>query len=91
MIINDAIKEYCNKRPANGCVIPTDEYGYWNVNVDFLNNNNSEDQTQFDIMPAYFDYATGKSEELVALWKEFCKENNFKQSSVVEIHIVGAW
>lgn len=66
--------------------IPTDEEGYWNINVVF-NNNNHEDETQFDIKPHNFDYGAGKCSELEELWKDFCKENGFKQNSVTEIYM----
>ena len=90
MDIKEAIKIYCKNRPKNlGFCIPTDELGYWNINVDFLNCDNKEDQTQFDIKPTSFDYGIGKCNELMELWKDFCKENSFKQNSVLSISIVG--
>ena len=67
--------------------IPTDEEGYWNINVVFMNNDNKEDETQFDIKPHNFDYGAGRCKELEELWKDFCKENRFKQNSVTEIYI----
>ena len=91
MEIKDAIKLYCKNKPNAGFCVPTDELGYWNVNIDFLNNNKMEDQTQFDIKPSSFDYGIGKCIELVELWKEFCKENSIKQNSVLSISIVGGW
>lgn len=90
MDIKKAIKIYCKNKPNTGFCVPTDELGYWNVNVAFLNNSR-EDQTQFDIKPTSFDYGVGKCTELVDLWKEFCKENSFKQNSVLNISIVGGW
>ena len=83
MKIESVIKEYCEKLCPG--IIPTDEYGYWNINVQFINSEGVEDETQFDIKPYYFDYGVGKCEELVELWKEFCKENGFKQNSVLGI------
>lgn len=91
MTIEEAIKKYCENRPKKAGLMPTDEYGYLNINIDFLNENKLEDQTQFDVEPALFDYGLGKCPDLVDLWKDFCKENNFKQNSVIGIHIVGAW
>lgn len=91
MRIEDAIKNYCMRRSKYGFVIPTDEEGYWNVNIRFINSNERDDQTQMDIVPSNFDYGTGKCDELVELWKEFCKENKFNQNSVIGIEIVGGW
>lgn len=56
MLIEQAIKEYCKKRHPEdrGFYIPTDELGYWNVNVLFINSDGKEDETQFDISPADF-------------------------------------
>ncbi len=80
MQIECAIKEFCEGlRPG---IMPTDEYGYWNINVQFINSDGKEDETQFDIKPYRFDYVIGKCNELVELWHTFCKENGFKQSSV---------
>lgn len=90
MNLADALKSYCKELQsgfASTC-IPTDENGYWNVNVVFINSHdNITDETQFDIKPSNFDYAQGKCSELVELWKEFCKENDFKQNSVIEIYL----
>lgn len=91
MDIKEAIKSYCKNKPKTGFCIPTDEFGYWNINIDYLDKNKQEDQTQFDIKPTSFDYGIGKCDELVELWKEFCKENSFKQNSVLSISIVGGW
>lgn len=91
MRIEEAIKTYCNIRPSHGFVFPTDEDGYWNINIRFINPNGRDDQTQMDVKPSDFDYGAGKCKDLVELWKEFCKENNFKQNSVTEIEIVGVW
>ena len=85
MIISDAVKKYCNKiRPG---LIPTDEHGNWNINILFINSDGAEDETQFDIKPHRFDYGIGKCDELVELWKEFCKENGYRQNSVLEIYV----
>ena len=45
MRIEQAIKEYCKKRHPEdrGFYIPTDELGYWNVNVLFVNSDGNED------------------------------------------------
>lgn len=91
MNIKDAIKLYCISKPNTGFCIPTDELGYWNLNVVFFNNNKMEDETQFDIKPSHFDYEIGKCVELVDLWENFCKENSFKQNSVLSMSIVGGW
>ena len=86
MKIEDAIKKYCEKMCPG--IMPTDENGYWNINIQFVNSDGAEDETQFDIKPYRFDYGVGRCSELVELWKEFCKENGFKQNSVLEIYIV---
>ena len=45
MLIEQAIKEYCKKRHPEdrGFYIPTDELGYWNVNVLFINSDGKEE------------------------------------------------
>ena len=91
MKIENAIKEYCKIRPTTTRYIPTDEYGYWNVDIYFTNTDGNDDKTQMDVKPADFDYMTGKCKDLVDLWKHFCKENGFKQNSVESICIVGGW
>ena len=91
MDLKNEIKTYLKKIQKNygGRCISTDDEGYINVNIVFINSDNREDETQFDIRPANLDYATGKCPELVELWKEFCKENGFKQNSVQRIYIPG--
>lgn len=84
--IKDAIATYSKKLQLYaGKCIPTDEMGYWNINVAFING--KEDETQFDVKPHNFDYGAGKCPELEELWRDFCKENGFKQNSVTEIYI----
>lgn len=83
MKIEDAIKKFCNNLSPG--IMPTDENGYWNINVQFTNSNDAEDETQFDVKPYKFDYGIGKCPELAELWKEFCKENGFRQNSVLGI------
>ena len=77
--------EYLRKVYSSRC-IPTDEEGYWNFNIVF-ENNGIEDETQFDIKPSNFDYGAGKCEELEELWRDFCKENGFKQNSIKKVYI----
>lgn len=93
MRIEQAIKEYCKKRHPEdrGFYIPTDELGYWNVNVLFVNSDGNEDETQFDILPGNFDYISSKCKELVLLWEDFCTENQIKQNTVESIYIVCGW
>jgi len=84
MQIKNAIKICCNKIPR-GIVIPTDELGYWNINVVFWNaSDKRDDETQFDIIPANFDYGIGKCTELEELWKDFCKENGIELIVLIE-------
>lgn len=85
MKLEDAIKKYCKKICPG--TVPTDDLGYWNINIQFTNSDGAEDETQFDIKPYRFDYGTGQCKELVDLWKEFCKENSFKQNSVINISL----
>ena len=92
MIIQEAIRKYCEQCPnGGGFYVPTDDEGYWNVNINFINDRNIEDQTQFDIRPARFCHITGKCADLEELWKTFCKENQFRLNSVISIEIVGGW
>lgn len=51
------------------------------VDVDFLNPNKEEDETQFDI--AAFDV-----KELATLFADFCKENKFALNTVTNVVIV---
>ena len=89
MRIKEAIKIYSKKVQGlyGSFCVPTDEDGYWNINVMFINSHDErDDETQFDIKPSNFDYAQGKCQELEELWKDFCKENGLKQNSVTEIY-----
>lgn len=85
MRIEDAIVKCCETLPQSS-VVATDDEGYWNINVVFINSDEREDETQFDVKPCHFDYVMKKVPELVELWKDFCKENGFKQNSVVEVY-----
>ena len=78
MNLTNEIKSFCKNLQQNygGAYIPTDEEGYININIVFINSDDREDETQFDILPANFDYGAGKCPELVELWKEFCKSSN---------------
>lgn len=87
MEIKKAIAEYSKVLNSLGsCLIPTNDDGYWEINVLFENSNKMEDETQFDIKPCKFDYGVGKCRELEELWKDFCKENGFRQNSVLKIY-----
>jgi len=86
MLIKEAIKECC-KQLEPGIVL-TDNRGYWNINVKFVNSDGDEDETQFDVKPYNFDYGIGKCEELEELWRDFCKENGFKQNSVLGVYLI---
>ena len=91
MKIETAIKEYCKNKPTAIKYIPTDEYGYWNIDIYFTDIIGNEDKTQMDVRPADFDCWNGKCKDLVDLWRCFCKENGFKEYSVESICIVGGW
>lgn len=84
MTFDDAIKKV---EIPTSCIINTDELGYWNFNIDFINNEGLYDQTQLDVYPYQFDYIQRKCKELSDLWKEFCKENRFKQNSITCISL----
>lgn len=71
------------------CTIPTNEEGRWEINVEFINSDGEPDETQFDILPYRLDYGRGVCEELEELWKNFCKENNFHQNSIMQLHFAG--
>jgi len=85
MTFTDAMK---NMILPEKCIIPSDELGYWNVNINFINNEGQEDQTQFDIFPYQFDYVQRRCDALNELWKEFCKENRFNHNSITSIELV---
>lgn len=84
MVFDKAIK---NMEIPSGCVVPTDECGYWNFNIDFINSDGQSDQTQLDVYPYQFDYIQRKCNELQELWKSFCYDNGFKQNSITGISI----
>lgn len=84
MRLEDAIK---NMEVPESCVIPTDEMGYWNFNIDFINTDGEHDQTQLDVHPYQFDYIQRKCKELSSLWKDFCKENGFMQNSITGLSL----
>lgn len=66
---------------------PTDEVGDWLVDIEFYNDKNERDKTQFGVNPCYLDYHNGKCRELEELWIEFCKENGFRQNSIIQISL----
>lgn len=74
------IKEYIKK---NGWQVEceTKPCRYINVDVNFLNNEKAEDETQFSIR-AY------DVEELDQLFNDFCKENGFNRNTVTCVTIV---
>lgn len=73
-------KEYIKK---NGWQVDceTKPCRYMNVDVNFLNNEKAEDETQFSIR-AY------DVEELDQLFNDFCKENGLKKNTVTCVTIV---
>lgn len=85
MTFVDALK---NMEIYSGCIVRTDEFGYWNFDIDFINPDGNPDQTQLDVYPYQFDYGQRQCEVLRKLWKDFCKENGFKQNSITKISLV---
>lgn len=49
------------------------------TNINFYNDENTEDQTQFD---------TTDIKELIVLWLDFCKENNFDPGKIISVEEV---
>ena len=87
MNMKEAVKtfaEICKSLFASRTI--STENGYWIINVEFINSNKRPDETQFDILPAHFDYGKGECRDLEELWKEFCKENNFRQNSITNLY-----
>ena len=74
------IKEYIKKSDWQ-YECETKPCRYMNVDVNFLNNEKAEDETQFSIR-AY------DVEELDQLFNDFCKENGFNRNTVTCIAIV---
>lgn len=94
MTIEQAIKEYCLICPREqSFFVETDKNGCWNILVKFKSPMHSIEYEgiQFDILPAFFDYASGKCPKLVEFWKSFCKERKIKLNSVESICIVNGW
>lgn len=60
---------------------------YQLVDIDFVNSNGKDDETQFLIMGAGEKRGAG---ELTELFAQFCKENGFKDNTVTSITIVAA-
>ena len=54
---------------------------YMTVDIDFLDTNKKEQETQFDIHSYELD-------ELANLFRDFCKENHFPLNQVTSITIV---
>ena len=58
-----------------------ENHKWMTVNVDFINNDGMEDQTQFDIKKF-------NEKNLILLFHDFCRENNFATNSVIGIEVV---
>ena len=88
MTMTDAFKEFAKEicDSLSGTIVPTNEFGKLEVNVEFINSDGVADETQFDIATHRLDHVIGKCDELVDLWKEFCKENGFRQNSITRIY-----
>lgn len=89
MKIEKAIKRFAIKYAEGDVFFPTDEFGYWNINVSFISPNGKEDETQFDIRPIDFDFSTGECQDLIDLWEDFCRENDIDQNSVESLYMAG--
>lgn len=77
------IKEYVKKY---GMQMEVDHLKlYQSVDIDFINSEGMEDETQFDIANAATKSGIA---ELNDLFKQFCKENGFKTNTVTGITIV---
>ena len=58
------------------------------VDVDFINTEGSEDETQFTLS----EYGTNAAtEELNTLFADFCKDEHIKANTVTSVTIVGAY
>lgn len=64
---------------------PVDEYGYWNINISFIDSDGTVDVTQFDVNPNNIE-GDKCWLELESLWKEFCKEFGFSEDSITDIY-----
>ena len=72
----------------NGWQIEVDYLGrYQSVDVDFINSDGNEDETQFDICGAL---TKAGEKELVDLYSDFCKENGFKTNTVISVTVVAS-
>lgn len=63
---------------------PVDEYGYWNINISFIDSDGTVDVTQFDVNPNIEGDKCWL--ELESLWKDFCKEFGFSEDSITDIY-----
>lgn len=82
MFFRDAMKKTGITYP--GFEHPVDEYGYWNINISFTDNDGMEDETQFDVDPNMEGDKCWL--ELESLWKDFCKEFGFSEDSITDIY-----
>lgn len=81
MFISEAIKNM--GMASAGYCASADENGYRNINIMFINNEEMEDETQFDVC----SYVTENEffAELECLWKDFCQECGFREDAITEI------
>lgn len=80
MTIKECIKKYGWQTEVSGPL-----KRFQSVDIDFVNSDGLEDETQFDISGA------GTAEgikKLTDLFSGFCKENGFKTNSVTSVTIV---
>lgn len=70
----------------NGLQSEITVFKVWNsVDIDFINSDGMEDETQLDVM---FIGTKAGNEELAKLYREFCRENKFPTNTVLSVTVV---
>ena len=60
-------------------------YLWSSVDIDFINFDGMDDETQFDVM---FVDTRDETEKLAQLYKDFCRENKFSTNTVKSVTVV---
>ena len=60
-------------------------YLWSSVDIDFINSDGMDDETQFDVM---FVGTRDATEQLAQLYKDFCRENKFPTNTVKSVTVV---